>query len=333
MKSPTPNPPVITPEDLDGLLAGLLPKLANSGPGALAGLLANGVSNEKGVWLCDATVAERDNEAGVHKATIVGTKGPNRNRLEIDFMGGEFENYKNNPVVLWDHGFDTDVPIAKTLDIVNGPKAGVRTTFQFNEEDEFAMRIQSAWDNGFLGATSIGFRPLEYEIRRDSEGDFSHIYVQSWDLVEWSIVSTPADPLALKQAAQMAGLPEFLFRTSVPAQDGVDLSSLTGQLGELTSSLGALMAFVLHQSQQPAIQFHAVGGFPGLKEQAADMPGVLLIGDKKYTLTLVDETSTEQPEPATQSAEETEEPEDATDEVLSRALAEIQSWKTSFGGE
>ena len=67
--------------------------------------------------------------------------------------------------------------------------------FEFLSDDPFAQRVKNAWDKGFLQAASVSWLPLETAPApgggwRDTRAD----------LLEWSIVSVPADPDTLKEA-------------------------------------------------------------------------------------------------------------------------------------
>ena len=119
---------------------------------------------------------------------------------ELDFDGISTDNYARNPVVMWAH--DTvgrspsgGLPIGRTLSLNKTSKGGVVADFEFLSEDPFAQRVKNAWDKGFLKAASISWIPLS---SAPTEGG-------GWrdtksDLLEWSIVSIPADPDAVREA-------------------------------------------------------------------------------------------------------------------------------------
>ena len=111
----------------------------------------------------------------------------------VEPAGWRLENFKRNPVVLLSHD-SADMPVARASRVaVEGralmldaefPAAGV------------SPRSDQAWaliEAGLLGAVSVGFVPLKAEPRRDGPG---WRYVEQ-ELIEVSLVSTPANPEAL----------------------------------------------------------------------------------------------------------------------------------------
>ena len=119
---------------------------------------------------------------------------------EIDLAGISTENYFKNPVVMWAHDVtgrspSGGLPIGRTLALDWKSGRGLVADFEFLSDDPFAQRVRNAWDKGFLRAASISWIPLESRPsedggRRDTRAD----------LLEWSIVSVPADPEALRDS-------------------------------------------------------------------------------------------------------------------------------------
>ena len=119
---------------------------------------------------------------------------------ELDLGGLQFENYRRNPVVMWAHDAvgrspSGGLPIGRTLSIDRAPDGGIVAEFEFLDDDPFAQRIRNAWDKGFLQAVSISWLPLES--RPAANGGLRDIRSE---LLEWSIVSVPADPDALRES-------------------------------------------------------------------------------------------------------------------------------------
>ena len=123
-----------------------------------------------------------------------------RTSPEIDLAGLRFDNYRRNPVVMWAHDStgrspSGGLPIGRTLSINRTPDGGIVAEFEFLEDDPFAQRIRNAWDKGFLQAASISWLPIE--TRPGQGGGIRDIRAE---LLEWSIVSVPADPDALRES-------------------------------------------------------------------------------------------------------------------------------------
>ncbi|MGD8499070.1 MAG: HK97 family phage prohead protease [Phycisphaerales bacterium] len=111
--------------------------------------------------------------------------------------GAMLENYNKNPVVLFAHDY-RQPPVAKTLKIEVLKDQGLRARFQFPREgvSSRADEIRLLWGEGFLNAASIGFVPIESQ---DVEGKAGRDFTK-WELLEWSIVTVPANPEALRRA-------------------------------------------------------------------------------------------------------------------------------------
>ena len=67
--------------------------------------------------------------------------------------------------------------------------------FEFLEDDPFADRVRNAWDKDVVGAASVAWVALKSE--PTPNGGTRDV---KSDLLEWSIVSVPADPSALRDA-------------------------------------------------------------------------------------------------------------------------------------
>ena len=124
-----------------------------------------------------------------------------RTSPEIDLAGLRFDNYRRNPVVMWAHDStgrspSGGLPIGRTLSINRTPDGGIVAEFEFLEDDPFAQRIRNAWDKGFLQAASISWLPIETRPTVQGGG----IRDIRAELLEWSIVSVPADPDALRES-------------------------------------------------------------------------------------------------------------------------------------
>ena len=140
-----------------------------------------------------------DKEKGLYEV-MVSTEAIDRDGDIIRAAGGRFDNYLKNPVVLLGHDYH-DLPVAKTIEIIVLPGKGVRVTFQFPEWGlyEKADTTRKLWDAGFLNAASIGFVPVKSINLNPSEPWGPKEFVE-WELLEWSIVTVPANQEALRLA-------------------------------------------------------------------------------------------------------------------------------------
>ena len=137
-------------------------------------------------------------QQGAYRATIFVNERA-RQGPDLDVEGLQLENYMRNPVVLWSHDMSgktesAGLPIGRTNRMTN-TDGKIEVDFEFLADDPFADRVRNAWDKGFLKAASVSWLPLESE-----EGDDGRQRDIRSDLLEWSIVSVPSDPDAVRLA-------------------------------------------------------------------------------------------------------------------------------------
>ena len=152
---------------------------------------------------------------GAHRMVIAANE-LSRNGDELNLRGVAFKNYLKNPVVLWAHDSFGGVPIAKTLEIAHDDQGRIVADFQFNSEDEFASRVENAWNGGFIRAASIRYLPTKVVEVRGKAGEVERFRIEESELLEWSLVPIPADPDSVRAAARALNLPEEIFRALEP---------------------------------------------------------------------------------------------------------------------
>ncbi len=113
--------------------------------------------------------------------------------------GINLDNFKNNPIVLFGHGFRNNVPVGKikpeSFKITN-TYVDADVIFDEDGEDPFAKMIGSKVRNGFLNAGSIGFRPTVIGDDPVMTGQRGATILE-WELFEFSIVPIPSNADAL----------------------------------------------------------------------------------------------------------------------------------------
>lgn len=144
----------------------------------------------------------------------INTAGLDRYKTVIDPKGARLDNYRRNPVVLWEHGKDprrfTD-PIGRNVWVRsnggNQPTELLAKT-QFLDDDFSRQRFEWYRD-GVLNAFSVNILPDEYgsspptkeEMRgRPELADCSMVY-RAWDLAEYSATTVPGNADALADRA------------------------------------------------------------------------------------------------------------------------------------
>ena len=144
-------------------------------------------------------VEQRALAGGQYRVTIAANEKV-RQPPELYFGGLSTENYSRNPVVMWAHDAvgkspSGGLPIGRTLSLTKTPDGRIVADFEFLSDDTFAQRVKNAWDKGFLQAASISWIPVESVPTEDGLWRDTRS-----DLLEWSIVSVPADPEALRES-------------------------------------------------------------------------------------------------------------------------------------
>ena len=148
----------------------------------------------------DMQIVRRGELNGSCRSVVIAANDRARTAPEIDLAGLRFDNYRRNPVVMWAHDAtghspSGGLPIGRTTSISRSADGGIVAEFEFLEDDPFAQRIRNAWDKGFLRAASISWLPIE--TAPAANGGVRDVRSE---LLEWSIVSVPADPDALRES-------------------------------------------------------------------------------------------------------------------------------------
>lgn len=143
---------------------------------------------------------------------IASTATPDRMGDIIEQSGWQLDNYKLNPMILWQHR--SSEPIGRARDIqITDRGLEVKIEFMPEEVNPFAARIERMVKGGFLNAVSVGFEPIEYE-ERDVD-TWSYRFIKQ-ELLEISVVTVPANAEALVVARSLDSKPEdFLQPTSI----------------------------------------------------------------------------------------------------------------------
>ena len=158
----------------------------------------------------------RQVEDGSGHRMVIAANELSRNGDDLNLRGISFKDYRKNPVVLWAHSIYSGIPIAKTLKIGHDDQGRIVADFEFNSDDEFASRVENAWNGGFIRAASIHYIPTKVVEVRNEAGSVERLRVEESELLEWSLVPVPADPDSVRAAARALNLPEEIFRGLEP---------------------------------------------------------------------------------------------------------------------
>lgn len=113
----------------------------------------------------------------------------------IDPTGWELEGYRRNPVFLWAH--DRSIPPIGQAKRVWSDAGALNAVVEFAPTD-FAREVADLYVDGFMRGVSVGFLPLEVELREASDGRRGYLYRRQ-ELLEISAVPVPmhSDALAI----------------------------------------------------------------------------------------------------------------------------------------
>ena len=157
---------------------------------------------------------------------VITTPAWDRTNDSLNPEGGSTEKYKSNPVVLWDHGKDITIPVAKcedrkgNLSIIKSKDGWIGTSY-FSSKCKQSEQIFDLITEGIIRATSVRFCPLEQPIVKSQGRLFN-----SWELEEWSWCPIGVNPEAIRCAlssgrlagSQMDGSIRKSLMSAVPEQ-------------------------------------------------------------------------------------------------------------------
>ena len=143
----------------------------------------------------------------------------------IDPSGWDLEGYRRNPVFLWAHDRSLP-PIGKASRVwVDG--TSLRALVEF-APTAFAEQVSELYAQGFMRGVSVGFIPLETEMRASSHGRRGYWYKRQ-ELLEISAVPVPMHSNALAVSG-----------TSVEARDAAGLLEAREEMRRLWSEVAGL---------------------------------------------------------------------------------------------
>jgi HK97 family phage prohead protease len=148
-------------------------------------------------------VAEKASADGDRTFTFtISSASVDRMGDSIAVSGWKLENYKRNPIVLWSHD-GSMLPVGRATSIwVQGGRLKAKANLAPAEVSQYAERVRQMILGGFLTATSVGFAPLKYAFSEDPGRKYGIDFLEQ-ELLEFSIVTVPANPDALLDAGQL----------------------------------------------------------------------------------------------------------------------------------
>jgi hypothetical protein len=171
-------------------------------------------SSSKDVALSKAADLTLDpGEVGVSSRTapfIISTEAVDRDGDTLALDGWDLADYKNNPVILFDH--NPTCPIGKSLSVFVEDDA-LRAVAWFIEKDALPDNVPDIFkliEADVLRTASVTFLPLEFTQALDrasnSPWGIPPMNFKRQKLLEWSVVSVPSNQEALRQAKSLKGV-------------------------------------------------------------------------------------------------------------------------------
>ena len=126
---------------------------------------------------------------------VASTANPDRYGDVINQRGWSLAKYRKNPVILLNHNAN-QLPIGRgEVDVIDGQ---LMVDIEFDMGDPIAAEVARKTKEGFMGAVSVGFNPIESTPRSMLSKDDPHYgqrgeYFERAELLEISIVTIPAN--------------------------------------------------------------------------------------------------------------------------------------------
>jgi HK97 family phage prohead protease len=135
----------------------------------------------------------------------ISTATVDRMKDSVAVNGWRLDAYKKNPVVQWSHD-GTMLPIGRASAVwVQGNKLKATAELAPADVNPFAERVRKMVERGFLNATSVGFAPIKFKFSEDKSRPLGIDFLEQ-ELLEFSIVSVPANPDALIDPGQVTAM-------------------------------------------------------------------------------------------------------------------------------
>ena len=136
-----------------------------------------------------------DTNPGEPMTFIASEESADRMGDVIEVAGWQLDNFHKNPVFLYMHE-PRLLPLGRWAKVWPEKKQLLASPV-WDEKDEFAKLVKGKYEDGFMRAVSVGFKPLEF--KEAASGSNSLIF-QKQELLEISAVAVPAHPKSLRRA-------------------------------------------------------------------------------------------------------------------------------------
>lgn len=122
---------------------------------------------------------------------VISTWEADREGDRVLPQGGDFSDYRRNPVLVWSHDYK-QIPIGRVTSLNVTPNKSISATWRWLQNDPFADRVRNAYEQGVLNSSSIGFIPKE------STPNGSGYDITRWIMLELTLCAIPMNPSATR---------------------------------------------------------------------------------------------------------------------------------------
>jgi len=123
--------------------------------------------------------------------------------------GCELEEYQKNPVVLWAHNRNQELPPIGRALWVKKENNSVKAKVEF-APSAFAQEVAKLYKEGFMNGVSVGYIEQGRTDVSEDDDTSAKAIINKWELLEFSAVPVPANPNALMNMVE--GMPELMFK-------------------------------------------------------------------------------------------------------------------------
>ncbi|CAM5715504.1 hypothetical protein ACTFBT_16125 [Streptomyces microflavus] len=176
-----------------------------------------------------------DDAAGKPLSIIAATEGRKGDGLNLTMKGAELGRFQSNPVVGYGHSYwgRDGLPIGRSDKTwIDDDK--LRMSVLFDQDDEFAVKVERKYRSKMMNAFSIGFDVWNIDDSGTPEG---------WELFEVSAVPLPMDPNAIVESGRSAlDLVRGLDVRQTPDEFAQAVMSKLAELDAVGARAGAVLS-------------------------------------------------------------------------------------------
>lgn len=134
---------------------------------------------------------------------VISDETKDRHGTVIKVDGWKLDNYKKNPIVLFQHNSyssDPDMVIGRSEVSISDNKLVAILTLEPEGDNPIADKLAKKLDFGTINTASVGFNPFEWSMGVSTLGeDLDTFFFRDQDLLEWSLVVIPSNPNATQE--------------------------------------------------------------------------------------------------------------------------------------